>query len=235
MNIVKKGEMNFIGFKEKNINILFSTADNNISYKLVDRNAKKNFKILKDAFKVEKVNYTNQVHGDEIILVDKINSTNKEADGLILSRKNEIIGVFTADCVPVILYDSDKEVIATIHSGWKGTIKDISLKAVNLMKKEYNCENIKAIIGPCIGKCCYEVSNELANEFKIKYGNDVIDGKMLDLVLVIKKTLAKIIGEKNINSLDICTNCSDINMHSYRKDKEDAGRLFSFAYIELEK
>lgn len=232
MNIIKKGEMSFIAFKEGNVNVLFSIADNNISYKLADGNAKKNFRILKDVFKVEKVNYTNQVHGDEIILVDKIISTDKEADGLILSRKNEIIGVFTADCVPVILYDTEKEVIATIHSGWKGTIKDISLKAVNLMKKEYNCENIKAIIGPCIGKCCYEVSTELATEFKSKYGDDVVTGKMLDLVLVIKKTLTEFVGDKNIKSLDICTNCSDINMHSYRKDNENAGRLFSFAYIE---
>lgn len=233
MEIINKNGMEFIKFKDGDINILFSTAENNVSYKISESETLKNFEALKNIFDVKKVNYTSQVHGDKIINLDDETSEDKEADGLILSRKNEIAGVFTADCVPVILYDVDKKIISAVHSGWKGTIADISKKAVLIMRERYKCENIKAIIGPCVGECCYEVSEQLAKNFTDKYGRHAANGRMLNLVAVIKNELSIILGKENVKSLDICTNCTtDYKMHSYRNNKEEAGRLFSFVYVE---
>lgn len=223
----------FLKIEDGNINIVFSTAYNDISYKLGEENTQKNIDELKKIFSVNKVNYTKQIHSDILINLDKEESTDSEADGLILSRKNEIAGVFTADCVPVIIYDKDKEVIAAVHSGWKGTIADISKKACELMKKKYSCENIKVVIGPCVGKCCYEVSEELAEKFVNKYGETVADLRMLDLKEAIKIQLKDFVKSEDILDLNLCTNCStDIELHSYRRKQENSGRLFSFVYIK---
>ena len=234
MKKVNKNGMEFLEFEDGKIKILFSLATNDVSYKLASKDGRGNLEKLKDRFEVEKVNFTNQIHSDLIINLDEeIDSTTKEADALILSRKNEIVGVFTADCVPVILYDKEREVIAAVHSGWKGTIADISRKVAFQMKDKYNCKDIKAIIGPCVGKCCYQVSEELATKFKEKYGEDVADGRMLDLKFAIRKQLEGIIKDENISDLDLCTNCNtDYELHSYRRKAEEAGRLFSFAFIK---
>ena len=223
----------FLKIEDGNINIVFSTAYNDISYKLGEENTQKNLDELKKIFSVNKVNYTKQIHSDILINLDEEESIDSEADGLILSRKNEIVGVFTADCVPVIIYDKDKEVIAAVHSGWKGTIADISKKACELMKKKYFCENIKVVIGPCVGKCCYEVSEELAEKFVNKYGETVADLRMLDLKEAIKIQLKDFVKSEDILDLNLCTNCStDIELHSYRRKQESSGRLFSFAYVK---
>lgn len=86
-----------------------------------------------------------------------------EGDGIVTNEKSTIIGAFTADCVPVILIDEVNNVIAAVHSGWKGTFNSISAIAVEKMISEYgsNVKNIKAYIGPHIRQCCYEVSEEL--------------------------------------------------------------------------
>ena len=226
-------DMEFLKIKDKNINVLFSTAKNNVSYKLNDIDTSKNFEVLQEIFDVKKVNYTNQVHGDNIINLDFNESKDKEADGLIISKANEILGVFTADCVPVIIYDPDKDVIATIHSGWKGTILDISKQAVNILKEKYKCENINVVIGPAVGACCYQVSDELVHRFNEKYGESVSKGRMLDLKKVIRFQLHGMVNKDKITDLGICTNCyEDLEFHSYRKKKEEAGRLFSFAFID---
>ena len=231
---INKDGMEFLEVEDGKINILFSLATNDISYKITSEEGRRNLEKLKDRFEVKEVNFTNQIHSNFIINLDEeIDSTKKEADALILSRKNEIVGVFTADCVPVVLYDKEKEVIAAVHSGWKGTIADISRKVAYQMKDKYDCKNIKVIIGPCVGKCCYQVSEELVTKFKEKYGENVADGRMLDLKFAIRKQLEDIIKNENIRDLDLCTNCNtDYELHSYRRKMEDSGRLFSFAFIK---
>lgn len=231
--VINENGREFLKIEDGNINILFSTAKNDISYKLSKREGISNLNELKNIFNVSKVNYTNQIHGNKIINLDNKDSKEEEADGLLISKKNEIAGIFTADCVPVIIYDKDKEVISAIHSGWKGTINDISKKACLEMKEKYNCENIKIIIGPCVSKCCYEVSEDLAKKFTEKYGDDVVSGRMLDLKKVIKIQVSDLVKKENILDLDLCTVCNkELKLHSYRNLAENSGRLFSFAYIK---
>ncbi|MGL5634884.1 MAG: peptidoglycan editing factor PgeF [Sarcina sp.] len=233
MKVIEKNGMEFIKIDANNIEIYFSTAKNNISYKLAQESTKRNIFKLADVFEVEKVNYTNQIHSDIIIDIKNETSEDKEADGIITNRPNEIIGVFAADCIPVIIYDEEAKVIAAVHSGWKGTIADISKKACEKMKDIYGCKTLKVVIGPGVGQCCYEVSEELIQKFKSKYGDTVAKDRMLNLKEAIKIQLKELVKPENIMDLDICTNCNDkYELHSYRRDKENSGRLFGFAYIK---
>ena len=119
----------FIVFNDGNIKVRFSTALNNVNYKKEDEEGKKNLEDLKEIFKVDKVVYVNQTHSSDFIDATFENfKGDRDCDSLVTTDKNTLIGVFTADCVPVIAYDKEKEVIAAIHSGWKGTYNKIARK-----------------------------------------------------------------------------------------------------------
>ena len=132
----------FIVFNDGNIKVRFSTALNNVNYKKEDEEGKKNLEDLKEIFKVDKVLYVNQTHSSDFIDATFENfKGDRDCDSLVTKDKNTLIGVFTADCVPVIAYDKEKEVIAAIHSGWKGTYTKIARKTCEYMKEKYGCEN----------------------------------------------------------------------------------------------
>ena len=164
----------------------------------------------------------------------------KEGDAIITSQKNIAVGVFTADCTPVLLVDKTRNVVAAVHSGWKGTYKSITLKTINKMISEFFCspQDIEVFIGPHIKKCCYEVSEELKekfiNEKKDIHKDKLFSGRNLSMEECILDDLKKCnINDKNINILDECTYCSkDIKLHSYRRTNGDYGRLFSFIVIK---
>ncbi|GAA0077980.1 peptidoglycan editing factor PgeF [Clostridium sp. CTA-5] len=233
----------FIIIKINNIaKIIFSTAESERSF---NRNTKEGINelvSLKDEFGVKDVVYLKQIHSDNVFYYDDKNTeiNNEEGDAIITNKKNVIIGVFTADCVPVILIDEVNKVLATVHSGWRGTFDSITLKTIEKMKKDYNCEprNIKAYIGPHIRSCCYEVSEELKKKFiekKIDISEkDLFNGRNLNLEVCIANDLRSGgILENNINTLGLCTYCNnDIKLYSYRKSNGDYGRMFAFGILE---
>ena len=149
--VIKLENREFIKFVDGKVNILFSTAENNISYKINTEEGTKNLSKLKDLFSVDEVKYTNQIHSSIVFETQDGKDLLKEnGDAIISNKNNEIVGVFTADCVPVILYDTDKNIIAAIHSGWKGTIGDISRKTAEIMKNMVEM-NIKTLIYHILG------------------------------------------------------------------------------------
>lgn len=89
-------------------------------------------------------------------------------DALITNLKGVAIGVRTADCIPILLYDPQKQVIAAIHAGWKGTLRRIVNSAISQMRVEYGSvpKNLKAVIGPGIQKNSFQVGEEVAFCFK---------------------------------------------------------------------
>ena len=104
--------------------------------------------------------------------------------------KNICICVSTADCVPILIYDKENDVIAAIHAGWRGTVKRIAEKAVELMKENYNCDpkNMVAAIGPSIGPCCFEFGKEAEEFFDKKYLIEInIQVKQFQKKLVLQK------------------------------------------------
>ena len=117
--LVKVDNFNFLSFDDDKVGIYFSTADENLDFNKNTEQGLLNLNNLKEWFNVKEVGYLNQTHSDKIFDYDGINHN---GDAIITNKKQVLIGVFTADCVPVIIYDRKKLVVAAVHSGWKGTI-----------------------------------------------------------------------------------------------------------------
>ncbi len=112
-----------------------------------------------------------QVHDSRVAVIDRPDLSGEDLDGydaFITNLQRVAIGVRTADCVPVLLYDPTKRVVAAIHAGWKGTVMHISQKAINVMAQRYRCrpEDLRAVIGPGIGPDSFQVGEEVAEHFK---------------------------------------------------------------------
>ena len=212
-----------------------------------------NFKRISDALEInyENIVCSNQIHDDKILIVDESHRGNgiiKENlemlgfDGLITNKKDIVLLTFYADCVPILLYDPVCNVIASVHSGWMGTLKEIGGKAVEKMVREFgiNPQNIEAVIGPSIGKCCFEVSEDVFCAFNDKFNldptlfNKISQEKWtIDLQSIIFKTLTSLsLLSRNIIVSNICTKCNTHYFFSYRGDKSSTGSLAAFFMLK---
>ena len=132
---------------------------------------KENLKIAKNKIskKSKNIFLLHQIHSNKFIFIDKNFRNNKkkvQADAVITNQRKFPIAVLTADCVPILLYDNKKNIIAAIHAGWKGALKGIINNVINFMiKKGCQQKNIIAAIGPCIGKTSYNVRNDFKRKF----------------------------------------------------------------------
>ena len=112
-----------------------------------------------------------QVHGSRVAIVERPGMTREELEGydaFVTNRPGVAIGVRTADCVPVLLYDPVQRVVAAVHAGWKGTVLHISKGALEAMGQEFGSRpsELKAVIGPSIGPDSFQVGEEVAEMFK---------------------------------------------------------------------
>jgi len=179
--------------------------------------------------KPEQLKFQNQIHSD-IIRIVNLGSKVETSDALITSEKNVFLCVKIADCCGILLFDRENEVIATIHSGWKGTMQNITQKTINKMAYEYNskAENMLAYLTPCGSACCYEVKYDVAKYFPNSIKQISEDKYLLDLKNEIKYQLsASGVLLENIEISKDCTICNK-EYHSYRRDKENAGRAVAF-------
>jgi len=115
-----------------------------------------------------------QTHSSKIIRINKTNlNKNLKADGMITSLNNVVLGILTADCAPILIYDNKNKFICNLHSGWKGSLNNISQNAVELLDQcNIKRKNLRAIIGPCLGVNNYEVDKNFERMFinkDIKY------------------------------------------------------------------
>lgn len=159
-------------------------------------------------------------------------------DALVTDVPGICLGVTTADCVPVLLYDPVKKVVAAIHAGWRGTVKQIVLKTIRFMEKEYGCnsEAVLAGIGPCIGMEAFEVGEEVADSF-IGAGlpveefsrRNVQTGKLhLDLSKANRLQLLQAgVSPSQINEAGLCTFSDKILFFSARRLGFNSGRMLS--------
>lgn len=245
MNYLSKEKIkrykDFLIIEDGEFNVVFSTAENSRSFNRHTESGVDTLESLKEDFNVDEVMYLKQVHSDKIYVYNLGNKElkDKEGDAIITNEKDVIVGAFTADCVPVILVDDKKKVIAAIHSGWKGTFNSITKKTVERLVKEFDTDvkNIKVYIGPHIRQCCYEISEELKEKFIDKMNlpkERLFNGRRLNMEMCIENDLIKCgIKDENIFTLPLCTHCeSDIKLHSYRKTSGTYGRLFSFVFMK---
>ncbi len=132
---------------------------------------KENLKIVKNKIskKSKNIFLLHQVHSNKFIFINKnFNLSQKKikADAVITNQPKLPIAVLTADCVPILLYDNKKNMVAAIHAGWKGAFKGLIGKVINFMKKK-GCKknNIYAAVGPCIGPNSYNVKDDFKKRF----------------------------------------------------------------------
>jgi len=182
----------------------------------------------------------NQTHSCNISVINDTTSKGWEdessavvdTDALMTNQKGVLLGILTADCVPVLLYDTQKEVISAIHAGWRGSACQIVQKTISKMQEVYNSnpKDIKAIIAPSIGKCCYEVSWDVAKHFEDidSAYTKVGDKYMLDLPYINKVQLIQSgVESSNIYLSGVCTSCDNERFFSYRKECGCSGRFLT--------
>ena len=171
------------------------------------------------------------------IYVEKYENT----DGLITQKKDIILATTSADCILLIFFDPQTKTIANIHSGWKGTYKQIASKTVKKMKQELSIkpENLICCMCPSIRKCHFEVKQDVKDLFEEEFKNKTdisrlikkqpykegtdekwnIDTIELNKAMLIKEGLKP----ENIIDSKICTVCNSDQLHSYRVEKEKLG------------
>ena len=188
-----------------------------------------------------------QVHGDRVLVFDGSSHNaeeiwDQEGDALIGRAPGFALVVFTADCMPLFLFDPVTEVIGVVHAGWRGTAKSLPRKAIEKMAQIFNCrpENIQSAIGPCIGPCCLEVDEPVRavfmdsglpwNAFSSPRG---VGKWSLDLPRAVTYSLqlAGVPG-KNIQKVDRCTCCQQSMFFSYRGESKTQGRQMNFIALK---
>ncbi len=221
------------------MNMSFTNGDDPAS-------VRKNYDILLSALGLdtEKAVLSHQTHTDNIRIVT-LDDAGKgivtqrdynDVDGLITNCKGITLVTQFADCVPLLFYDPEKQVIATSHAGWRGTVQEIGRKTVEKMAEVFGCnpKNILAAIGPSIGKCCYEVDDPVVDGFKpLSYipKDDILTAKangkyMLDLQTANRLILEHAgIPNGNICVSDLCTCCNSHYFHSHRATNGSRGNL----------
>jgi YfiH family protein len=114
-----------------------------------------------------------QIHSDVIHLFDSVPTKHCSGDASATNRPGLLLGVQTADCVPIILVDPKNRAVAAIHAGWRGTLARIAVKAIGQMQMHFKTRpaDLLTAIGPSIGGCCYEVGTEVAIQFHSQFAD----------------------------------------------------------------
>lgn len=210
----------------------------NLSFNRGDspRNVYKNYEIICSAIGINPNNlvFGQLTHGNNI---RKVTSEDRgkgiihqpdysDIDALITNEIDVPLAMTFADCVPIFFLDPVNKVVAIAHSGWRGTVKKIGEKVINLMLKDYKCnlENILIGIGPSIGVCCFEVDEEVYKQFLLLEfldDNNWFEKKdnkyYINLWTVIKTMFLKMgIPKENITVTDLCTKCNSDIFFSHR-------------------
>ena len=202
-----------------------------------DRDIGTNSSAIEKQFNLSKVAQLKQVHSGDVVIVEDINKHNNitEGDALITNLAGAGIGIRTADCVPILIVDKGKSVIAAVHAGWRGTWSEIVVNTVHMIESKYEVSpsDLTAVIGPSIKNCCYEVGEEVASLFRDKFDNtsqylsNTNQSKyLLDLSIANRIGLQKA-GVVDIEILDICTKCNE-NFYSYRREGRGVSTQLSF-------
>lgn len=181
--------------------------------------------------------YLNQVQSNNILIAKKVHKGAgafdyeqciKQADAAITTEPGVCLIVLVADCVNILLFDPKRRMVGVVHAGWEGTLNCAAQTTIEKAQQELGCapKEIIAAIGPSIDPCCYEIGNDVAEEFQRKFPEDAeqiiknIKGKIcLDNKLANKRQLLRAgLSEENIEVSKICSSCEVNRFYSYRKE-----------------
>jgi YfiH family protein len=180
---------------------------------------------LRDSVLPVGIRTARQIHSSIVLEVAGDNETIPEGDALVSAETGTLVGVKTADCVPILLADPATHAVAAVHAGWRGTAENIVGVTVRTLREKFGvrAEDLVAAIGPSIGHCCYEVGPEVAVRFGIS-GSEKIH---LDLPLQNEVRLRDA-GVRTVWRSGECTYCAADRFFSFRREREQAGRMMSF-------
>jgi YfiH family protein len=173
-----------------------------------------------------------QVHGDVIWKVgvrDALQAGVFEADAVVTDVVGLPIAIRTADCLPALMYDPVRRVIAAVHAGWKSTRLDIARKTVALLRTDYGVDpaNIRMAIGPCIRCASCQVTSEFKEYFPLETFETVM-GLRFDIVKANVRQLTEAgIKAENIYDCGFDSFTDKVRFHSFRRDAERSGRMLS--------
>ena len=174
-----------------------------------------------------------QTHSDNIELVNERDDY-PATDGLILNEPNTLIYLRFADCTPIIFYDPTHKIGAISHAGWRGTAARIGVKTVKKMMVEFGSKpsDVVAVIGPAIGRCCYEVSEDVKE--KLLSTVSELDNLSMNRNVDLKRINARQLEEIGVEKIDICPYCTSCNndlFYSYRKENGTKERHYAVMRI----
>ena len=168
-----------------------------------------------------------QIHSCVSLVADRTEGCVGEGDALLTAEPGIAVSVRTADCFPILLADMRLRAVAAVHAGWRGTEAGVVVETLRRMRAEYGSHpaDVIAAIGPGIGACCYDVGADVAQRFGMPAA-----GK-LDLARENVRQLTQFgVPRKQISIAGVCTYC-DARFHSWRRDREKAGRMISYIRI----
>jgi YfiH family protein len=173
-----------------------------------------------------------QVHGADALVLDRPVGAGEEFaggwDALITNQPEVLLTVRTADCVPVLVHDPVRKVVAAIHAGWRGAVAGIVPRTLSMMRRRFGSEprSVLVGIGPSVGPCCYEVDEPVLARLRESFADwrmvvrEAGPGKaLLDLrALVQRQAQAHGVAEESIKAVNVCTVCHPAIFYSYRRE-----------------
>jgi len=194
-------------------------------------------RIVKQRFGIDAALATcTQVHGRNVVRADNAPTWREcdSCDGLWSSDRGTALGIKVADCLPVTIADMEHGVIANVHSGWRGAVQKIAAEAIDAIGGV--SPTAQAWLGPSIRACCFEVGEEVVEQFRESYdkADSFVDrGKEKPHVDLPGLTTALLIERglkpQNIHDSGLCTRCDGSIFHSYRRGTKRGGRNLAIA------
>ena len=205
-------------------------------------NIYKNLALVAKKIKIspKKLLLMNQTHSKKVIIIKNKNYKKINSDAIITKIKGLALGVLTADCVPIILYDNKNDIIGCIHAGWKGAVSGIIENTIYKFKQLNTNNKIYGCVGPCIGKKSYEVSIDFYKKFLRKSKKNSIyfrkkskSKKLFDLRKYVTDKLIKL--KVKVDQINRDTFRDKNNFFSYRRSQKlqenDYGRCISIVSL----
>jgi len=187
-----------------------------------------------------------QVHGKDLLLIDEPNPDLShflkiEVDAIATNQPGIMIGILTADCLPILIWSEQRKVIAAVHAGWRGASNGLVAKTVQAMVRQFDCDvsELKAAIGPGIGAHQYEVDRPVRDAFRKGTGfwkeisrETSLGHWLINLPMSCQLQLEQLgFDPKNIDIAEECTCCHPELFFSHRRDQGTTGRQLGFIML----
>jgi YfiH family protein len=194
---------------------------------------RRNRAIISRAMGADNLVFARQVHGNNVAVLTRDNRAQESnpgelfaADAMVTDQRQVYLVIQVADCQPVMLYEPGRQVVAGIHSGWRGSVQNVIGRTVEMMREDFGCNpaRIKAGVGPSLGSCCAEFVN-YRDEIPQKYWRYGNSKHYFDFWAISRDQLLQAgVPSENIESGQICTRCRTEEFYSYRAQK-NTGRF----------